>query len=72
MAETQHETLDVPVIEPLRRTPSHLQLFLFSAATANPHRIHYDQSYARSEGYPDVIVQAHLHAAFLYEALMRA
>lgn len=45
--------------------PSEIQLFRYSAATWNSHRIHYDQSYARSEGYPDVLVQSHLHGAML-------
>jgi acyl dehydratase len=40
-------------------------LFRFSAITWNAHRIHYDAEYARSEGYPDVIVHSHLHACFL-------
>jgi hydroxyacyl-ACP dehydratase HTD2-like protein with hotdog domain len=46
-------------------TPSHVQLFRYSAATWNSHRIHYDTAYARVEGYPDVLVHSHLHGAFL-------
>ena len=34
-------------------------LFRFSALTYNAHRIHYDRDYARAEGYPDLVVQAH-------------
>lgn len=49
----------------LVKKPSHLQLFRYSAVTWNSHRIHYDQRYAREEGYPDVLVQSHLHGAFL-------
>ena len=45
--------------------PSEVQLFRYSAATWNSHRIHYDQGYARGEGYPAVLVQSHLHGAFL-------
>lgn len=45
--------------------PTEVQLFRYSAATWNSHRIHYDQAYARSEGYPDVLVQSHLHGAML-------
>jgi hydroxyacyl-ACP dehydratase HTD2-like protein with hotdog domain len=41
---------------------SHLQLFRFSAVSWNSHRIHYDADYARSEGFPDVVVQSTLHA----------
>jgi len=49
----------------LTKKPTYLQLFRYSAVTWNTHRIHYDQSYAREEGYPDVLVQSHLHGAFL-------
>ncbi len=58
-------------IPPLVKQPTATQLFLFSAATWNAHRIHYDRPYAATEGYPDVIVQAHLHASFVAEAVMR-
>ncbi|MGW4124832.1 MaoC family dehydratase [Nocardia sp. NPDC004711] len=56
------------VFEDFHRTPTHVQLFRYSAATGNPHRIHYDQAYAASEGYPDVLVQSHLHGAFVAQA----
>jgi len=49
----------------LIKEPSHIQLFRYSAITWNTHRIHYDQRYAAEEGYPDVLVQSHLHGAFL-------
>ena len=42
-------------IGPLVRTPDRLQLFAFSAATWNTHRIHTDPGYAASKGYPDVL-----------------
>jgi hydroxyacyl-ACP dehydratase HTD2-like protein with hotdog domain len=46
------------------------QLFFFSAATYNGHRIHYDKDWARSdEGYDDVIVQGPLQAALLARAV---
>jgi hydroxyacyl-ACP dehydratase HTD2-like protein with hotdog domain len=57
----------VPVIE---RRPGNVQLFRFSAATWNAHRIHYDSEYARSEGYPDILVQSHLHGCFLAQAAL--
>lgn len=49
----------------LVRVPTRVQLFRYSAATWNAHRIHYDRPYAEEEGYPDVLVQSHLHGAFL-------
>lgn len=47
------------------RNASRVQLFLYSAATWNPHRIHYDAEYARFEGHPDVIVHGPLQGAWL-------
>lgn len=55
-------------IEPVEHTPTTIGLFRFSAATWNAHRIHFDTEYARSEGYPDVLVQSHLHGCFLLDA----
>lgn len=47
-------------------------LFAFSAATANGHRIHYDQAYAREvEGYPGLVVHGPLIALLLLEAMPR-
>jgi hydroxyacyl-ACP dehydratase HTD2-like protein with hotdog domain len=44
---------------------SRAQLFLYSAATWNPHRIHYDKDYAITEGLPDVIVHGPLQGAWI-------
>lgn len=45
-------------------------LFAFSAATANSHRIHYDQAYATGvEGYPGLVVHGPLIALLLLEAM---
>jgi acyl dehydratase len=52
-------------LDEARHCPSRVQLFRYSAATWNSHRIHYDAAYAELEGYPDVLVQSHLHGAFL-------
>lgn len=60
-------------IAELVREPTTIQLFEFSAVTWNAHRIHYDRAYAQdAEGYPDVLVQSHLHACFLSQAVMDA
>lgn len=46
------------------------QLFFFSAATYNGHRIHYDKDWARDvEGYGNVIVQGPLQSALLARAV---
>ncbi|MFT4084777.1 MAG: MaoC/PaaZ C-terminal domain-containing protein [Nocardioides sp.] len=46
------------------------RMFLFSAATYNAHRIHYDKTWAREvEGYQDVLVQGPLQAALLARAV---
>jgi acyl dehydratase len=55
----------------LVKRPTRVQLFRFSAVTWNAHRIHYDKPYAESEGYPDILVQSHLHGCFLSETVMR-
>jgi hydroxyacyl-ACP dehydratase HTD2-like protein with hotdog domain len=64
----QRTTGDVGVgdeLAPTVRNASRAQLFLFSAATHNPHRIHYDRDYAELEGHPDVIVHGPLQGAWL-------
>ncbi|WP_067467773.1 FAS1-like dehydratase domain-containing protein [Actinomadura macra] len=52
-------------LDPVTVRPTATQLFRFSAATWNAHRIHYDTRYAVHEGYPDILVQSHLHGCFL-------
>ncbi|WP_179467757.1 MaoC family dehydratase [Mycolicibacterium vinylchloridicum] len=51
-------------------TVDETQMFFFSAATYNGHRIHYDKDYARGdEGYDDILVQGPLQAALLARAI---
>ncbi|OBI28732.1 acyl dehydratase [Mycobacterium sp. E1386] len=51
-------------------TVDETQLFFFSAATYNGHRIHYDKDWARTvEGYDDVLVHGPLQAALLGRAI---
>lgn len=72
MATTQRFFEDVAVgaaLTPLVKHPTTAELFRFSAVTWNSHRIHYDQSYALSEGYPGVLVQSHLHGCFLAQTV---
>ena len=58
------------VIPPLTVTVDETQMFFFSAATYNGHRIHYDKDWARAvEGYDDVLVQGPLQAALLARAI---
>jgi 3-methylfumaryl-CoA hydratase len=45
--------------------PDSVLLFRFSALTGNAHRIHYDQAYAREEGYPGLVVHGPLQAIWL-------
>jgi len=54
-------------LAPLVKNASRAQLFLFSAATNNPHRIHYDREYAATEGHPDVLVHGPLQEAWLHQ-----
>jgi len=57
-------------IPALSVTVDETQMFFFSAATYNGHRIHYDKEWARTvEGYDDVLVQGPLQAALLSRAI---
>ena len=72
MAEPQVYFEDVTVgttIPELRKTPSNTLLFLYSAITWNPQRIHFDKEYTLSEGYRDIIVHGPLRGAFLSQLL---
>ena len=59
------------VVVDVARCPDERQLFLFSAATNNAHRIHYDLPYARSEGYSDLLVQGPLQRALMARFVMQ-
>lgn len=53
-------------------TPNEVNLFRFSAATFNGHRIHYDKPYATSaEGYPALVIHGPFTAAKLAGLAMR-
>lgn len=56
-------------LRPLAKVPTTVQLFRYSAVTWNAHRIYYEKEYAIQEGHPDVLVQAHLHGAFLAQMI---
>lgn len=57
-------------ITPLRTSVTETQMFLFSAATYNAHRIHYDKTWAIDvEGYEGPLVQGPLQAALLARAV---
>lgn len=67
-ANAEPRPVDVQVgyrLPEVRHRPTRLQLFQYGAVTWNSHRIHFDPDYAAQEGYPDVLVQSHLHGAFL-------
>jgi hydroxyacyl-ACP dehydratase HTD2-like protein with hotdog domain len=51
------------VLAPLKHTVTPVQLFRYSAVTWNPHRIHFDEPYAREEGHGGVVLHSHLRAA---------
>lgn len=53
----------------LRVTPTTVQLFQFSAATDNTHRIHFEKEYAEREGHRHVLVHSHLLAALALRAV---
>jgi len=55
------------LLPPMVKNASRAQLFLFSAATNNAHRIHYDREYAQSEGHADLLVHGPLQGAWLHQ-----
>lgn len=58
-------------IPALTVTPTPTQLFAFSAATHNAHRIHYDRPWAVDvEGHPDLVIHGPLQAAILTRAVL--
>ena len=57
-------------LPPLVKIPTAIQLFRYSAVTWNAHRIHFERTYAIEEGHPDILVQAHLHGAFLAQLVV--
>lgn len=67
--------MPIPAAEPPageQWTPDETNLFRFSAATFNGHRIHYDKPYATSvEGYPALVIHGPFTAAKLAGLAMR-
>lgn len=66
-------TLDLAAgaeLESREHTFGALDLFLFSAVSWHPHRIHFDQDYTREEeGHPDLLVHGPLQAVHLFQDL---
>lgn len=62
--------LSLPTILPeLVVTPTHSQIFMFSAATWNRHHIHYSRDAAIAEGLEDIVVQRALIGNFFVRLL---
>ena len=71
-AKTQLRVGDVAVDDELPsmiKNASRAQLFLYSAASFNPHRIHYDRAYAAVEGHDDILVHGPLQGSWLTQYL---
>ena len=49
----------------MKKQASEAELFLYSAASFNPHRIHYDRAYANFEGHADLVVHGPLQGSWL-------
>lgn len=61
---------DLPVVN---KSYQPLDLFLFSAATWNAHRVHYDQEYSvQVEGHQNLLVHGPLQAVQMYQVLIDA
>ncbi|MGY8815577.1 MAG: hypothetical protein ACKVHQ_12805, partial [Gammaproteobacteria bacterium] len=52
--------------------PDTTLLFRYSAVSFNSHRIHFDQDYVRTEGYPGILVHAPLTATLLIDLFQRS
>jgi hydroxyacyl-ACP dehydratase HTD2-like protein with hotdog domain len=71
-SQTQLTVADVSVGDDLPvmgKNASRAQLFLYSAASFNPHRIHYDRDYAAVEGHADILVHGPLQGSWLTQYL---
>ncbi len=69
---TQPTIADVEVgdeLPKMEKSASEAQLFLYSAASFNPHRIHYDRAYAEFEGHADLLVHGPLQGSWLTQYL---
>jgi hydroxyacyl-ACP dehydratase HTD2-like protein with hotdog domain len=53
----------------MHKNASRAELFLYSAASFNPHRIHYDRDYAEFEGHQDILVHGPMQGAWLTQYL---
>ena len=70
MAQRHFEDVRVgDEIPPVTERVNTTQLFFFSAATYNGHRIHYDLPYAQSEGHPALLVHGPLQSALMAKTL---
>ena len=49
----------------MKKQASEAELYLYSAASSNPHRIHYDRAYANFEGHDDLVVHGPLQGSWL-------
>lgn len=56
-------------IPAITKTPSYMQLFMFSAITWNRHLIHYNADYARHDGLQNVAVHRALLGNYLAQLL---
>ncbi|MGE0824535.1 MAG: acyl dehydratase [Candidatus Binatia bacterium] len=65
------DVIEGMALPPLDKTPSNTLLFLYSAITWNPQRIHFDKDFTLSEGYRDIVVHGPLRGAFLSQLLTR-
>lgn len=57
---------EVPV---LAATIGPAQLFMMSAVTLNPHRIHYDQAWAQHEGYEERVIHGPFHGEVIIQTV---
>ena len=54
------------------KSPSRVEVVLFCAAIRNFHRLHYDETYARAQGFSDLIVPGFLMGNWCIEVVTRS
>ena len=66
--ELVFETIEVGMTIPeLKKNPTSISLFMFSAALWITHRAHFDQAYQRSVGHKNVLIHGPLQAGYLIQ-----
>lgn len=71
VAPAVHEITVGDLLPKRRHAPTNVSLFLYNAAVWNPHRIHYDESYATTtEGHPGIVIDGPLQGDWISQVVL--